>query len=309
MFCTNCGEQMRDADKFCAECGTPAAPRPRKSRGGAVAEEPSPSLAPTTRTQAQPDLIFSPSAQQTPPPARPVPQPPAANDEQRRVLLQAEEIASVRGIVPVEELPDEFATPAPSPAPPSAPAYNPWLDTGPAATPAPPARPKATSPPPPAPAPAPSAEGTAAKDSDFFYFYDDTSSSRHSRKLLITLLVVFVLGIAGIIYLMSRSPAKSAPPGNVTVAISPESADIITGQTQNFAATITGTGDTDVIWSVAEGTAGGTINNRGAQAQGGKVAVIGVYVAPTMPGTYHIIATSKADSSKFATAEVLVNSK
>ncbi len=32
MFCTNCGEEMRATDKFCAGCGTPAAPRSAKPR-------------------------------------------------------------------------------------------------------------------------------------------------------------------------------------------------------------------------------------------------------------------------------------
>ncbi len=37
MFCTNCGEEMRATDKFCAGCGTPAAPRPPKPRAAAAA--------------------------------------------------------------------------------------------------------------------------------------------------------------------------------------------------------------------------------------------------------------------------------
>ena len=385
MFCTNCGEQMRDTDKFCAECGTPAAPRPAKNRATAPAPEPSaPAPAVRSTTEAfhaplppttpaagkanQAELTFAAPARPAPPPsatsqspasARLAPPPALSAQEEQRVLLEAEELASVRGMVPVDALPEDFPGPPPgmratptqacpscgrpnpienrfcegcgqplqaapvreatpaqtaaSPAPPPAPAYNAWLDTEPAASSAPSApkvRPKAASAPPAAAvAPAKAPAEPAAKDDNFFYYYDDASSARGNRKLLVILLVVFAVGIAGIIFLLFRSPAKHAATGDVTVAISPASADLTVGQTQDFAATVTGSGDSDVTWSVAEGSSGGSIVNRGAQAQGGKVAVMGLYTAPTMPGTYHIAATSKADPSKSATAEVLVNSK
>jgi hypothetical protein len=231
-------------------------------------------------------------------------------------LLEAEEIASVRGMAPIEVLPEPLPEPvarvpvAPStPTAPAAPApgYNAWLDTGPAPTPVPAARAKAVRSP--AERPSKAVAEPAPKDENFFYFYDDATAPKQNRKLLVILLVVFALGVAGIIFLMSRSPAKKPPVGNVTISISPANADIITGQAQDFSATVTGDGNTDVTWSVEEGSSGGKVVNRGAQAQGGTVAVTGVYVAPDMPGTYHVVATSKADPSKSATAEVLVNTK
>lgn len=292
----------------------------------------------------------------------------SSQEEEQRVLLEAEEIASVRGMAPIEVLPEPFPAPAPTPAarvagtqtcltcgklnpagnrfceacgqplqaapakqalpvqsaPPSetttpsaqtaapspAPGYSAWLDTGPAPTPAPAARAKTVRTPSPAVAPpAKTAAENAAADENFFYFYDESKAPRQNRKLLVILLVVFALGVAGIIFLMARSPAKKLPVGNVTVSISPTSADVLTGQAQDFAATVTGGGDTDVTWSVEEGSSAGKVINRGAQAHGGTVAITGVYVAGDMPGTYHVVATSKADPSKSATAEVLVNSK
>jgi hypothetical protein len=157
--------------------------------------------------------------------------------------------------------------------------------------------------------PAPPAASAAGKSEYFFYFYDDKSSQRGNRKLLIALMVVLALGVLGVIYLLSRPSAKSAPPANLAITIAPAEAETSVGGTQDFTATVTGSGDTDVTWSVAEGTAGGTIANRGAQAQGGAVASLGVYSAPATPGTYHIMATSKADPTKSAAAEVLVSGK
>jgi hypothetical protein len=275
-------------------------------------------------------------------------------DEQQRVLLEAQEIASVRGMVPIEELPEIIpASPASAtqaathaclecgkvnpagnrfcegcgqplqaltgnnaiasqvgPSTPSASSYNPWLDTEPVTTPAQLSRAKTARASASAPtAPARAATAPTTKDDNFFYFYDDTKAPRQNRKLLVILLIVFAVGIAGMIYLMLRSPAKSATTGNVTIAISPTSANISPGEGFDFAATVTGTGDTDVTWSVQEGNSAGRVINRGAQAQGGKVASIGVFVAPDTPGTYHVVAASKADPTKSATAEVLVNGK
>ena len=379
---------MRPTDKFCANCGAPAAPRTGKNRAAApVSPEPSvsapsspaPSVrAPQSTAEAfhaplsatstsaasakQPELAFSNTPRQaTPAPASSVQQagPPAAaglkaslsSQQEQQVLLEAEEIASVRGMLPIDALPEDFtsATPTPArrapkiqpcascgemnpadnrfcercgraltatPAVQAAPAPEPvraaapiiqsgWLDVPEPARSAvavPKSSPvaKAVS------APAPQAKG---KDEDFFYFYDDSSSQHGNRKLLIVLMVVLALGVLGVIYLLSRSGAKSAPAPNVNITISPAETQVSVGEAHDFTATVTGSGNTDVTWSVAEGGAGGNVVSRGAQAQSGAVASLGVYVAPTTPGTYHVVATSKANTTKSATAEVLVSGK
>ena len=184
-----------------------------------------------------------------------------------------------------------------------------WLDA-----PAPAARPAVAAAAAPAAAKAPAAAATppatpAGKDDDFFYFYDDSTKQQGSRKLLIVGMVVLVLGVLGVIYLMSRPSAKSPAAANVTITISPTEAQVSVAEAHDFSATVTGSGDTDVTWSVAEGSAGGKVVSRGAQAQSGAVTSLGVYVAPTTPGTYHVVATSKANVTKSATAEVLVSGK
>ena len=371
---------MRVSDKFCANCGTAAAPRPAKPRATAAVppEPPAPTRArqstaeafhaplPPTSTSAPnvrpPELGFSaPTRQAVPAPAPPMkaaaPPPPLSPQQEQQVLLEAEEIASVRGMLPIDALPEDFTAPpavppatraaatqtcascgernppgnrfcercgrpleaeaaaqsAPTPvqarseAPPPV-AHSAWLDVPEPARPAVAAPVKAPAVAKAAAAPAPLAASATGKD-DFFYFYDDKSSQRGNRKLLIVLMVVLALGVLGVIYLLSRPSAKSAPPANLAITIAPTETEISVGESHDFTATVTGSGDTDVTWSVVEGSAGGSVVNRGAQAQGGAVASLGVYVAPTMPGTYHIMATSKADPTKSATAEVLVSGK
>lgn len=87
-----------------------------------------------------------------------------------------------------------------------------------------------------------------------------------------------------------------ATPGSVVaISIHPENVELITGGTQQFTATVTGSVNTAVIWSVQEATTGGSIT------------ASGMYTAPQILGTYHVIATSQADPTKSATATVDVS--
>ena len=80
----------------------------------------------------------------------------------------------------------------------------------------------------------------------------------------------------------------------VSVTIEPSTATLIVGENKTFTATVVGSVNTAVVWSVQEGAFGGTITSGG------------VYTAPSTPGTYHIVATSQADPNKRATATVAV---
>jgi hypothetical protein len=66
------------------------------------------------------------------------------------------------------------------------------------------------------------------------------------------------------------------------------------GGSWNFDATATDASNITVSWSIQEGSTGGGISDAG------------VYTAPASNGIYHVIATSKADSTKSATATVSV---
>ncbi|MBU8898884.1 chitinase [Corallococcus sp. M34] len=80
----------------------------------------------------------------------------------------------------------------------------------------------------------------------------------------------------------------------VFVSVSPASLTLQAGQTGQFTATVAGSTNTAVTWSVQEGAAGGA------------VTAAGLYTAPVTAGTYHVVATSQADPSKSASATVTV---
>jgi len=66
------------------------------------------------------------------------------------------------------------------------------------------------------------------------------------------------------------------------------------GATQSFTAFVIGTSNSAVNWAVQEGAAGGSITNTG------------IYTAPNKSGTFHVLATSQADTTKSQTATVSV---
>jgi WD40 repeat protein len=72
----------------------------------------------------------------------------------------------------------------------------------------------------------------------------------------------------------------------IVVSISPSTANLNQGSTLSFTANV------PVNWTVQEGAAGGSITNMGA------------YTAPNKSGTFHVIATSQADTTNSATATV-----
>jgi hypothetical protein len=80
----------------------------------------------------------------------------------------------------------------------------------------------------------------------------------------------------------------------ISILINPASISLATGRSQTFTATVSGTGNTAVTWSIQEGVTGGAISPEG------------LYTAPSEKGSYHIIATSQQNSSKSAIASVLV---
>src|SRR5438067_822479 len=80
----------------------------------------------------------------------------------------------------------------------------------------------------------------------------------------------------------------------IGVSVAPASASVGPDAMQPFTATVTGTANTSVTWSVQEGAAGGTVTGAG------------LYTAPSREGTYHVVATSVADSTRSAVATVTV---
>jgi len=85
-------------------------------------------------------------------------------------------------------------------------------------------------------------------------------------------------------------PAAAA----VAVQVSPPTAQLAPDGAQAFSASVTGTADSRVTWSVREGTAGGSVSATGA------------YAAPAGSGVFHVVATSVADPAVSAAAAVTV---
>jgi hypothetical protein len=106
-----------------------------------------------------------------------------------------------------------------------------------------------------------------------------------ARPLALLVLLVVLPGCAG---------GGTGGGTEVAVSISPPSANVIQGATKSFTASVTGTSNSAVNWTVQEGATGGSITS------------MGVYTAPNKGGTFHVIATSQADSTKSFTAMVTV---
>ena len=147
-----------------------------------------------------------------------------------------------------------------------------------------------------------------------FAGYAKTGGIRRKSRLPVLGILVIVLLLAGagtaVWMLRSSLPSKpAAAPSSVVVTISPASAQVVAGKAFDFSATVSGTDDTQVIWTVQEGDAGGRVVTGGAKAEGGTLSSKAVYIAPRTPGTYHLLATSKAEPRKSASAEATVTKR
>lgn len=90
------------------------------------------------------------------------------------------------------------------------------------------------------------------------------------------------------------------------VSLTPTAAQVVTGNGLDFSAAVSGTKEMELIWSVKEGDAGGRVVTRGTQVTARGMSFRAVYIAPKTPGTYHIVASVKAEPHMLAMAEVTV---
>jgi len=119
--------------------------------------------------------------------------------------------------------------------------------------------------------------------------------STHPRLALLLPVAILVLACGG----GGGGSTSSAPSVPVAVSLSPGTQSLGTDGTQAFTATVTGSSNAAVTWSIQEGAAGGSIS------------AAGVYTAPPLvangTGTFHIVATSQADATKTASATVTIS--
>lgn len=110
-----------------------------------------------------------------------------------------------------------------------------------------------------------------------------------NRATLCSSSLMFTLGLA-----CGGSEASGPSPAPVVVTVSPVRDTLTVGTQFALTATVAGTGDAEVTWTVLEGASGGTIS------------ATGEYTAGMTPGTYHVIASSKFRPESRDTATVLV---
>jgi Bacterial Ig-like domain (group 2) len=123
-----------------------------------------------------------------------------------------------------------------------------------------------------------------------------TKAKFHGRA--IAPIIAAALGVWGCGGGSSTSPSSptSSPIPFISVTVTPNPATVLRGATQPFTATVTGTTNTAVTWSVQENF-GGTIDGTG------------LYTAPeNLSGTFYVVATSQANSASKGTAAVVVQS-
>ncbi len=83
----------------------------------------------------------------------------------------------------------------------------------------------------------------------------------------------------------------------VTISLSPISLSLAAGATQQYIATVTGNVNATVTWSIPGNAAG---------ANAGSITSTGLLTAPKLAGNYTVRATSVADASKTADAQLVV---
>ncbi len=124
------------------------------------------------------------------------------------------------------------------------------------------------------------------------------------RRLSLALLALLAALQSGCIAGTGKGLTPGAPPpapSSVQVTVSPNAANVRTGNTQQFAVTVTGTANSSVTWSV-NGVAGGS-------AATGTIGSSGKYTAPASvpnPNPVTVRATSAGDPNSSSTSAVTV---
>lgn len=291
MFCTNCGQGIFPEDKFCSACGTPV----RRTSEAAATTPPAPVVA------GMPVVVTSSTA------------------EMHRPLAAAAAPASDNAAAATQSAPvsDPVEIPRQVISAPEAelqqclrcgklqPNQNEVCDS---------CGVSLNAPPTPLVEPPPQRFIPTAFDLLPVIEPEEPKARRGKSRLPVLEILVAVLLLSGagfaIWMLRSSLPGKTlTPASNVEVTISPESAQVKAGNGFDFAATVSGTDDAEVTWTVQEGDDAGRVVPRGAKAGDAGVSQLAVYISPKTPGTYHLIATSKADARKSASAEITVTGR
>jgi hypothetical protein len=120
----------------------------------------------------------------------------------------------------------------------------------------------------------------------------------NGRKIAATLLSLLVAACTQISCGLSGSPPQGNQ--NIKVTVSPTSANVLLGGTQQFQATVTGSSNTAVTWEVND-VAGGA-------ASSGTISAAGLYKAPTaMPSPASVTVTAVSQTNPQDSGSAAVN--
>ncbi len=120
------------------------------------------------------------------------------------------------------------------------------------------------------------------------------------KRVILSVVVVFAL--LAVLAGCGGGKKSSSSSTSVSIAISPTAATVNTGATQQFTVTVSNTTNTNVIWTV-NGVASGNQTV-------GFISSSGLYTAPNsvpVPATVTITATSQADTTQAASAQVTIS--
>ncbi|WP_395094441.1 hypothetical protein [Armatimonas sp.] len=135
--------------------------------------------------------------------------------------------------------------------------------------------------------------------SAFLSFADSASSSRalitsdHRLQGAAAGVVLLRLSVDGVLS-SAQSVVVDAP---LQVTITPKLPTLTLSEKLAFSVLVTGTGNTTATWSVSV-----------EEPQGGTITEAGLYTAPGVAGTYHVVVTSQVDPTKSDRATVTVGS-
>lgn len=297
MFCTECGQTMADEAKFCAYCGTKRIVPP-------VAGEVPSAQAPTPKPE--PPIAAPPRTIRSTAEIMPI--------RMQRPSVPPPRVAEVVPVGPDEPEMVDSAVPWPtedSATPPlfTAPEPPRVVERAPVRPPAPP--PSAYDTPPSLRTEAPVPERYASVPFAGTPGAPEVGGERRKMSpVLIGAIIVALIALGGIAWMVHSTMSGSAKPAApVGITIYPTAVKVVEGKAVDFVAEVTGAPGTDVKWSVEEGGNAGEIKTRGASAKEGAISLYSTYTTPKTPGTYHLVATSTADPSKSATAEITVTAK
>jgi WD40 repeat protein len=96
--------------------------------------------------------------------------------------------------------------------------------------------------------------------------------------------------VAVLVFCGCGSSDQSKP--EVVVTINPSTATVLAGTSKQYNATVSGSPNESVNWTIREGGAGGNITDSG------------LYTAPIIPGNYTVVATSLADPTRTGSAAI-----